>query len=140
MYLRTTSSFTNMLTLCCSFWIKASKSCCCIRFDGSNTILYRASNFWLLRLNSTYESTFLIRCYTLLEFCYRLLTCFCASPVCTSRGILILLKLFVAYMSFLCPQMSLLYLRNSFRCFKLLIYLFYTQIVANGSDIFHLFM
>jgi hypothetical protein len=50
------------------------------------------------------------------------------------------LRCFVAYKSFFCPYMFIFWLRNSFMCYKLQIYLICIQIIINGSAIFHLFM
>jgi hypothetical protein len=41
---------------------------------------------------------------------------------------------------FIYPWMFMFWLKNFSKCYKLLIYLIYTQIIVDGSAIFHLFM
>ncbi len=55
---------------------------------SSSTTLCQSSDSRLLCINSTCESTFSIRCSSLLEFCCKLLVRLYASPICTSWGII----------------------------------------------------
>jgi hypothetical protein len=88
MYLGTTSSLSDLLSMCCSSWIKVLESCCYIKSTNSNTTFYQGSNSWLLCVNSTYESTFSTWWSTLLKFCCKLLVRLCALLVCTSCGVI----------------------------------------------------
>jgi hypothetical protein len=124
-----------MLNICSSSWIKTSESCWCIKIVDSNATLYWGPNFWLLHLNSIYEYAFSIWCFSLLEFCCRLLACFYASPIYISWRIIS-----VACMSFFCPQIFLLWLIYFFKGYKLLIYFICIQIHVYDNTIFYLFM
>ncbi len=57
----------------------------------------------------------------------------CFTNLCFTRNNQCYLRHYVAYK-------SLFYLKNSSRCFKLLIYTIFIQIIVNGIAIFHLFM
>ncbi len=88
MCLGTTSSLSDMLNICSSTWIKTSKLCCCIKHVDSNITFCWSSNFQFLHLNSSYEFSFSIWHFSLLEFCCWLSVHLCVSPICISWRII----------------------------------------------------
>jgi hypothetical protein len=115
-------------------WIKASKSCCCIRPINSTTIPYQYLDSQLLRLNSSCEFAFF-----LLEFHCKLIVHLCVSLVYISQEIISV-------------TWSVLWPTNPSSiheclCFDWKIYLgvtnyqlFYLNFPISNNDIFHLFM
>jgi hypothetical protein len=140
LYLSTISSLFNLLSLCCS-WIRASESCCYIRSTNFSIVLCQGLDFWLLCINSTCEfcifNLTLFSLGVLLQIVSALL---CFTNLHFMRNNWCCMRCSMAYMSLFYPWISLLYLKNSSRYFKSMIYLIYTQIVVNGSVIFHLFL
>jgi hypothetical protein len=123
----------TLLSLYSFSWIKTSKLYCCIKPIDSSGTFCQSSNFQLFCLNSIYESRISIWHFSLLEFCYKLLMCLCTS-------LSMLHEAFYGLQVSFCPQMSLFWLRDFYKCYKLLIYLMCTQIDVDGNTIFHFLM
>ncbi len=88
------------------------------------TPLYKL-NLWVCIFNLTFFSHGVLLQTVGAPLCFTTLRFMRNNRCCLKRS--------MAYMSFFYARIFMFYLKNSFRCFKLLIYLICIQIVANGN-------
>ncbi len=115
--------------------------CCCIKHGDSSTTFFSSFIFpiplskhilWVCIFNLTFF--FLIISFQIIN------VPMCFTNLHFTRNNWYCLKHFVACRFLFCSWMSLFRFRNSYRCYKLLIFMICTQIVVDGNAIFYLFM
>jgi hypothetical protein len=121
----------NILLRCCkSTHTKRGQVC-----DGNSLLKFK-----FLILSSKFIMWVCI--FNLMFLSPRVLLQIVSAPLCFTnlhfkRNYRWYLRCYVACRSLFCPWMSLFRLKNSSRCYKLLIYLLNIQIVVDGNVIFH---